>query len=154
MIWQILITIGLTVASAAFYRMGGSGRFPRQVRLGGCATCMTVVAGIWLGWHWIMVVSFGAMFGFLSTYWDFINRFFKTDENEYWWNWALHAFMVSLALIAIVFFGHGHWIGFGIRQVVATVLVTIWSQVVGWDVAEECGRGAILTATVPLLLIG
>jgi len=145
---KIILTLVLSCASAIAYRAGGSGHFPRQARIIGVpALSMALLAyltgqiGLWLALAYFL--SFGAMAGAISAYWGL-------DEKK-WGYWA-HGLGLSLAMAHYAFVT-GHWVGFAIRTIVLTVGITLWSQFTKWDVLEEMGRGFLITASIPLLLL-
>jgi hypothetical protein len=155
----ILATILLAVLSAFAYRLGGLSKEQAKQQIPWCPSwlinsktrdigCSLIVIGWMLmfyphvAWYWYLL-SFGAMWGALSTYWDFIN-----GEDNFW----LHGFGIGLALLPIAI-GSGHWFGFGVRAVALAVLVGTWCAIFKNDWVEECGRGAFIVLTLPILLI-
>jgi len=102
--WKVkapVIAIG-AVIGGILYRMGGSGNYPRQVRIIGVSALSVLILAI-LKWEiglWLCLayfVSFGICIGALSTYWDFL---FKDVDNFY-----MHGFMIGLSYIALAWFG-------------------------------------------------
>lgn len=151
---KYLIILLLTVLCALFYRLGGAAKTGQwydfilntKARDFGCAACLTGGLAI-LGYaHWTLVLTFGLMFGSLTTYW-------KKGPDARWFNWALVGLGFSLAVLPTVIV-HDLWLGFGIRTFVLTSLVALWSEFVGDAVVEELGRGALIILTLPLLIIG
>lgn len=137
----------LAALNGFFYRMGGSGNFPRYFRgLGMVITLIGSMALLGL-FHWSLLICAGALYGLSTTY------FKKKGSDAYYWNWLLVGFAFSISILPFCIF-NGHWLGFSIRTVVCTALVTLWSQFIGNAVIEEFGRGFICIATLPLLLIG
>ena len=67
------------------------------------------------------------------------------------WNWMLTGLGYSISMLPYSIATH-HMTGFWLRTVILTTLVTVWSVLIDNDVMEECGRGAFVTATIPLLL--
>lgn len=146
---NITLIVILSVVAGILYRMGGSSKFNTLYRDIGCslvslALCLVLglKAGLWatLGAYFL---TFGLTWGALSAYWG-------QDEKKFGY-WA-HGLGLALAILPIAFIT-GHWIGFGIRVVGLTFLTALWSEIIGWDIAEEFGRGFLLTATIPLLMI-
>lgn len=144
---KIVATILLSMIAGVSYRMGGSGNFPRWVREVGGVLSMVSLMFVLGMFHWSLVICAGFMYGLMTTY------FKKKGTDAVWWNWALVGLAFGLSMIPYCIF-QGHWLGFGIRCVVCTVLTTLWSQLIGKAVLEEFGRGFINIATLPLLLIG
>lgn len=77
----------------------------------------------------------------------------KEIINVNWIGWTCVGLAFSISVLPIVLVYH-NWIGFSVRTVVCTALVVFWSETNGQVVWEECGRGIIPIATLPLLLIG
>lgn len=129
-----------SIACAVTGRMGGSGRYPRQVRVIGVPFLCTVLAYI-LGCHnWLMLIlSMGLSIGSISTYWDFM--FHDTD------NFFMYGFMLGIAAAPIAY-ATGHWWLFVALVALRTLFIGLWCKFVGWDVAEESIRYASLPATI------
>jgi hypothetical protein len=139
---KILITIVLSVLAAILYRMGGSGRYPRQARMVG-VPLVSILAMLVLGIHsWWLLLCMGIMVGAISTYWDFIN-----GSDSFW----LHGLFVGLAMLPLI--GVVHWYAIIIRSLVLATFMGAWCKGWSWDIAEETGRGFSIVATMPLLLI-
>ena len=139
----VILVLLASILSGIFYRAGGSGNYPRQARIVGVAilTCLTLIAlGIYTWW---LILVMGLSCGALASSW-------QQDEKK-WGFWA-HGLGLSLALLPIAFVTH-HWLGFGIRTIVLTTFITLWSQFTKWDILEESGRGAGIILSLPLLLI-
>ena len=156
------MTILATFLSAVLYRLGGMSVFDSKryipwrwfpkwavntkardlgcplVALGWMLVCFQPVA-----W-WIHFISFGLLFGALTTYWDFLFG----GEDNFW----MHGFMCGLAYFpyAIV---TGCWVTFIIRMLTMCVFMGALCAIAENDYVEECGRGAIIAASLPLLLI-
>lgn len=141
MIW---IKILLIIASAILYRLGGMGGAwwkNTKVRDWGCPT----IGVIWmlLFYHpvawWVHVVSWLAMWGALSTYWD---RVFGYD------NFYMHGAIIGLAYIL-----YGAWIALIIRIIVLALTMGGLNWFVNKykikyrDWIEEFFRGGITTLT-------
>lgn len=146
----LIVAIGAILAGIA-YRMGGSGNFPRQARIIGVSALSTLVLALitWKAGLWLIlayVVCFGLSCGAISTYWK------RKGTDAHWWNWVLHGLGLSLACLPFSI-ATGHYLGFGIRTIVLTALITVWSELIGNAVIEELGRGALICLTLPLLLI-
>jgi len=144
---MILKTIIAAIINAILYRLGGIGKpFDTKYRDLGCP----LVTFIWMLLYyqsapwWVHFISFGLMFGALTTYWD---RIFKED------NFYFHGFMVALAYLPYAIIT-GLWIGFLIRCVAVSVFMGLWCRYFSNDWIEEFGRGGITGASLPLLLIG
>lgn len=141
---KILIVL-ISLISVILYRMGGVGKpFNTKIRDLGIPALMTVsllALGLKVPW-WAILLNFGLLFGALTTYWNI-------DELK-WGFWA-HGLGVSLSALPIAL-ATGLWLGFAIRVVIVTAFMAIWSQMIDEVNLEEGGRGAIIMATVPLLL--
>jgi hypothetical protein len=154
--WKIkafFVAISAVVAGV-FYRMGGSGNYPRQARvIGVSAVSIALLAflrgetGLWLTLAYL--ASFGACVGALSTYWDFL---FGDRDNFY-----MHGFMIGLSYSPLAWFGVKWWLIL-IRAVVLAAgmgLVNWLANKYHWkcsDIIEENFRGAFIALTLPLLL--
>jgi hypothetical protein len=142
---NLIIWIIATVLGAILYRCGGSGRYPRWFRSAGVSFVGVGLLVILGGWNWWLILCYGLYFGSLTTYW-------KKTVDALWWNWALTGLGYSLAFLPFAI-ATGHWEGFIARTIIVTAMTAIWSESIGNPVVEECGRGAITTLTIPLLII-
>ena len=152
---KIGIWIGMSILSGILYRLGGSAKkenwldFARnsKTRDIGCSLLSLGLVGSYLGlktgFLWLYAIVFGLSWGFLSTYWDFIT----SNDNFY-----LHGLGCGLAFIPLYWAGLSWWL-IGIRAIILAVSMGLWSKAIGWDVAEEMGRGGILVLTLPILLL-
>lgn len=134
-----MIIILFSIACAVLGRAGGSGNYPRQVRVIGVPFLCTILAYI-LGCHnWLMLfLSMGLMIAAISTYWDFLFGY-----DNFWF----HGFMIGVSA-APVAYASGYWLYFLLRVAVLTCFIGLWCKFVGWDVLEESGRYASLPATL------
>jgi hypothetical protein len=92
-----------------------------------------------------MAIAFGLLLGSLTTY------FKKKGTDAKWYNWAITGFAYGASAFPIAW-NTGRWAGFSIRCVVLSVSTSLWSQWMNNVVWEECGRGALIILTLPLLL--
>lgn len=141
---NIFLVIVFSILAGVAGRMGGSGKYPRQVRVVGVPFLCTLLAYI-LGCHnyLILFISMVLMVVAISTYWDFLFGY-----DNFWF----HGFMLGIATAPIAYVT-GEWIGFIALVAIRTVFIGLWCKFVGWDVAEEFGRYASLPLTTPLLFI-
>lgn len=152
-----------SIASGILYRMGGSSKFHTLWRDLGVSLVM-VSSMIDLGfWHWTLALSFALLWAALTTYWDFVNKWFKHDEGEFWLNWILTGIGYSAAMLpSVICFKL--WKGFAIRTVVlpASFVATDWLIDFYFDklsikydraVPKEFCRGFLTIGTLPLLAI-
>jgi hypothetical protein len=153
---SILIVVLGTALCAALYRFGGAGkkqdgwdwlRF-NLARDWGCALVvigMLLLLGVQVAWYW-HVLAFLGMWGALSTYLDDI---FGYD------NFFAHGLLIGLACLpyAIGMGGGDWWLTMSIRAGFMGVFMGLWCAVFSNDIVEECGRGAVIAATVPMLFI-
>lgn len=151
---KLILTLGFSVGAGVLYRMGGSGKYDTKVRDMGCPTVAILTFLLWNPFHLSLILCWGAMFGAMTTYWDFVNKWLPVEDKgrEYWWNWALHAFGLSLAMIFYTIFKH-NWIGFIVSSIINIVGITLWSEKIGNAVWEERGRGFINNIRMALLAI-
>ena len=140
-----IVLIG-AILSAVMYRMGGSGRFPRQVRVIGVPLVNCLTLGLLGGWNWLLLLCMGLSCAAISTYWG------KKDDDKTFINYWLHGLGIALAFLPYAW-ATGHWIGFSGRLLILPLAVGFWSVKTSWDVLEESGRGFWIGLTIPLLLI-
>jgi len=134
-----------SVICMILYRLGGYGKpFNTKVRDMGIPTACL----IWMifkypqvAWYWHLL-SWGAMFGALTTYWDSV---FGYD------NFFFHGFMIGIAYIFYAF--SGLWFMIFVRAVALGIGMHIWCKIFKKDWVEEGGRGAMIGATLPMMLI-
>ena len=162
MIWIWLIM--LSVVSGCLYRMGGCGpadlqsewawvpapirNFPKKrdilanlVTLG--AAGLVGISGPW--WAWLL--SFGIMWGALSTYHDEMFYNWMKPKDNFW----LHGFFIGLAMLPLAFFGDP--LSLGIRVLAVAILMGVWSKINGNATIEELGRGFIMPITFGLVIL-
>lgn len=167
MMWIYLLAIGMLCA--ILYRAGGMGHeaqaeptwipmWLRQswVRDWTCPAC--IFLAMWaMGiniWNWWTFLAYGITGGALSTYWGFINPWFGlSQKDKYWWNWLIAGFFVGLALFPLTIENILTIKVVLLRSIFLGLLWMAWSEWMGEASTEEMGRGAILIATLPLLLI-
>ena len=141
---SILLSVIFGIASAVLYRMGGSGNYKREIRLYGLPTLMIIYYTITGNFHWSLIICFGLLFGSLTTYWK------KKGTDAKWYNWLFTGLGYSLAMLPYCIATH-HFLGFLERTIVVTIFTTVWSQLIGYDIWEEFGRGFIICVTLFLL---
>lgn len=139
--------VGLSSVCGLLYRLGGWDKGNRLFRILGCPLItlayLIILSGLNLALWWAYLLVFGLTAGAISAYWGL-------DEQK-WGYWA-HGLGLSLAMLPFAY-ATGHWIGFIIRSFILTAGITIWSEFTSIDTIEEGGRGFLITATLPLLLI-
>jgi hypothetical protein len=129
-----LILILGTILASVLYRMGGSANYHTKFRDLGVPTVVAVVL-LLLGAHtWWLILTFGLMFGALTTYWK---------------GFYMHGLLVGLSLAPVVI-ATGHWAYIIPVAVILSLWAGIWSKIWNWDIAEEAGR---LLPLIPLLLL-
>ena len=137
----------LSIVSAIFYRMGGSGNYPRQARMVGVPLCtilaLWAILGVNWGMWWVYAICMGLSVGLISTYWDEVFGF-----DNFWF----HAFAVGLAVLPLMALGV-HWYAILARSIIMGGLIGGLSYWQKWDVLEESTRGFFIVATIPLLLL-
>lgn len=114
------------------------------VRDCGCSLISCLMIGYFIAWHWTLILVFGLTWGALTTYW-------KRGHNSHWYNWLMTGAGYSLATLPYVIYD-GNWEGFVSRTIMLSGSTMIWSELNGNAVWEECGRGALIVLTIPLLL--
>ena len=136
----------VSIVSAILYRLGGIGKpFNTKIRDMGIPT----VCLIWMifkypsvAWYWHLL-SWGAMFGALTTYWDSLLGY----DNFY-----LHGFMIGFAYLFYAI-GSRLWLWFILRAVILGVGMGLWCKFYKKDWVEEGGRGAMIGLSLPLLTL-
>ena len=98
-------------------------------------------------WGWLLYILTIPPTGFaLTTYWDEV-PFNKGVDNFY-----MHGFFVGLGAFPLMFVGF-HWWMILIRAIVMGGAMGLLCKKFSNVWVEECGRGAIIALTIPLLLI-
>lgn len=142
--------IGLSIANAILYRMGGADNWNKLWRRLGCAFIQAIaiifILKIQAPWY-VHFLSIGATFGGLTTYWDFIN-----GDDSHW----LHGLGIAMGCLLYLLSGSVMIWGFAIRVIALALLMGVWSK---WSrqfnaVIEELGRGALIILTLLFFLIG
>ena len=148
---EMLISFLTSILSGILYRLGGHGRpFNTKVRDFGCPTlaCLFLKFVMQVSMHWwLWVLFFGLNFWAMTTYWK------ASGTRARWYNWAMTGFMYGFTALPFVLSTH-KLLGFWIRNIVLTITITIWSELIDNDTAEEWGRGFLYLITLPLLFIG
>ena len=143
---KIIAVIVASVLSAILYRMGGAGGvYNTKYRDVGCSLLSCLLVGYLVSWHWTLILVFGLTWGALTTYW-------KQSPRAKWYHWLITGAAYSLATLPFII-AEGHWVGFASRTIVLGGATMIWSELNGNAVWEEMGRGFLICATIPLLLI-
>ncbi len=137
----------LSILSGIAYRLGGSSKGNRLFRILSCPLVLLLALWVLMGFHlgyWqAYLLTFGLSAGAVSAYWGL-------DEQK-WGYWA-HGLGLSLALLPIAYVTH-NWLGFGLRSLVLTASMTLWSEWVTKDIVEEMGRGILIIITLFLLTL-
>ena len=158
-----ILTIILSVAGGILYRMGGSSRFHTLWRDIGTSLCAVLLMFIFGIKDWTLVASFVLLFAAMTTYLDFVNKWFGHTDREYWLNWMLIGFTYNIAMLPTVWI-EGLWLGFCIRMlalpflfVVSDYLVELYDTEVSLledeAIQKEFLRGLFTVCTVPILFI-
>lgn len=146
--------IVLSCFSGILYRFGGSakeGNFldffrNKLTRRVGCAAIQFItiffVLKISAPW-WVHLASIGITWGFLSTYWDFIN-----GEDRH----GFHGVGIACGMILYVITGSIPIVPFILRVIILGVCMEMWSRMHTSDIWEECGRGVFIPLSLLILL--
>lgn len=160
---SIAMELCKSIMGGILYRMGGSEKFHTFWRDIGISLIM-VGSMIELGFgHWTLATSFVLLWVALTTYWDFVNKWFGRSEKEFWLNWVLTGIGYSIAMIPSVI-QFGLWKGFAIRTVVLPASFVATDRLVDFyfdklslpydrAVPKEFWRGFLTIGTLPLLAI-
>ena len=153
----IVFLIMLSVVCAILYRIGGASpearkkEFPwlpfkpwksRDVWSNACVIAGLYIVGINAPW-WAVFLSFGLMWGALSTYWQ---KLFKGKDNHY-----AHGAGIGIAMAPVMFFDEP--LALGVRILLITILMGGYSRIVGNATWEELGRGFVMPITLALVWI-
>jgi hypothetical protein len=88
--------------------------------------------GVSSAW-WGYLLTFGLSWAALSTYWDFL-----FGEDNFWFS----GLICGVAGMPLLMCGVP-WQVLVLRLAIVTIGWGIWSAIMGWDVAEEMGRGGL-----------
>ena len=147
---KILIVIIASIISAILYRMGGIGKpFNTKLRDFGVplvGLILLYILGFRAMW-WAWVLTFGAYFGSMTSYFKFDNQ-----EDVHLWNWLLHGLIGGLSAVFFAL-SNGIWYAWAIRVILLSILIPLWSELMDEVNLEEGGRGFLFTITMPLLLL-
>lgn len=156
LLWSL--TVGLIALCGIFYRLGGAAKAKKwydflcntKTRDLGCPVCVFALLCLHEGvdFHiwWAYLVSFGLLFGSMTTYWK------KKGTDAKWYNWLFVGLGMALAMLPFAL-AAGDMVGFWIRLVLLPLLIMGWSELISNAVVEEIGRGVILAASTLLFLI-
>ena len=139
---KIIAIIVLVLLSGLLYRFGGIGKpFNTKYRDFGVPTCMLALICIINGFHWSLILCWGAMMGSMTTYWGFINKWFKLPkEKKYWFNWLLTGFFYGFSMLPYAIFTQ-QWQQFLLSIGIVTTICVLVSELSANDWVEELGRG-------------
>jgi hypothetical protein len=138
----MILFIIATILCAILGRMGGASGFNTKFRDMGVPFVACLYAFL-LGCHsWWLILSFGLMFGALTTYWDFL---FGYDQFYF------HGLVIGVATAPIALVT-GHWLHFLGVVVLSSLWMGFWSKVIKWDVLEEGVRYCVVPAAVWLVI--
>lgn len=154
--WIILSICCIT--SAVLYRLGGIGDpFSGKFRDIGCSV-ITVIALLSFSedysFQFILanIVHAGLLFASLTTYNKWTNDLFgRRKDRMYWHNWLVTGLFYGLSALPLLFIIPWYWIV--LRALVLSGLMTAWCESVKNTTIEEAGRGFLITATLPILVI-
>ena len=151
MLNKILWVIGLSIVSGILYRGGGMDRcmggHPKE-RDWGCS----LIALICL---WILTKSFN-LWAYLACFclsWLALSAYWKGKKTDMqWYHWSIHGFGVGLAAFPLYWLEIAWWLILA-RAVILGLTMMWWSENNDDVFWEEGGRGALITLTLPILLI-
>lgn len=159
---QIFIIALSSSLSGLLYSLGGLAKQGKwydfacntKTRDVGVSLVTSIVTGLLFGWHWSLVLCFGALFGALTTYNKWVSYLFNRPDKHtvYWESWFVTGLFYGLSLLPYVVFS-GDWLLFFIRCIVLATTTCLWSQLIGKAWLEEFGRGFLIVATLSILLI-
>ena len=150
-IWFLLIA---AIASSIAYRLGGKQGYNTKIRDLVCPLIALItlwlLAGFKSSYWWAYLLTFGLMFGSLTTYWDWM---FKNKDSM-----ALHGAGIGLAVIPLLWCNVAWYVIIGRVILLALSFGLINKYVNKWliphsDEIEEYSRGFLIVATLPVLII-
>lgn len=139
--------LGLLVANMTLYRMGGSDTFDKLWRRIGCALVTTVMIGLWVQWHWLLILHSLILYGCLTTY---LSEFQPPDDNVSTIEWFLTGIIYGAAALPLIWAGFS-WFWIVVRMLALGITTCAWSSYEDNAVREELGRGSLLGLSVFLL---
>ena len=151
---KLAIWLIFSIGSAILYWLGGRNWANKAFRRFGCP--LVIYGYLWLispyknlKWAIFAPIAYILTALALSTYHDYLA---PDGSSENWLCWLVTGFVYGLAAFPFIWCGVS-MVAIVIRTIVLGLLTMGWSLI--WqDVnTEESGRGAILAATVPLLLL-
>jgi len=150
LVLKIAVWLLATILGAILYRMGGSDKYPSQVRDAGVSfVSIALLWFLWLHFSWLFLICFGLMWGAISTYHLFLKK--PVDYNHFYYAW--HGLFIGLAMLPLIFVGF-HWYMIIGRSILMAILMAVWFGIAKKNaVWHECGRGAIIVSTLPVLFI-
>jgi len=153
----LFATLIALAISAVLYRCGGMSKdatakptwIPvwareRLVRRWGCpllSILYLILFGLSCAW-WVHAIVFVCAWLAITTYWDDV---FGED------NFYMHGLVLGLAYLP--YFMVIPWYAILTRAVIMSIFMGLWCKFWINDVAEEFGRGGIISATLPIMLI-
>ena len=143
------IIIPLAVLASFLYRRGGTsaGTLWRDLGVPLVALIACFIIGVRATW-WLWILSFGLLYGSLTTYNKWMNKFFGHSKDDvHWYGWAMTGFSYGCAFLPFYYIWHLVLL----RAVLLGLLVMIWSVLISWDKLEEWGRGFLIVSSVLLL---
>lgn len=145
---KILLWLIASCICGIIYRLGGIGKpFSTKYRDLGCSFItlifLWILVGFKLSLWWVYLLFFLLTFGALTTYYDWL---FKKD------NFYFHGLGIGLASLPLIWCGI-FWLNILVRCIALSILMGLWSDKITNDTLEEGGRGFLIIATMPLLLL-
>lgn len=146
---KIIWWLGLSIVSGILYRLGGTSAGTKW-RDCGCPLvfliCLWLLKGLNLGFWWVYLLTFGLMWGSMTTYWK------KKGTDAKWWNWTLTGLFYGLSAFPLIWIGiHGDLI---LSRSIFLAITIMWlREKTGKDYLEELGSGFLFCASIPILLI-
>jgi len=155
---KFLLILLFSIISGFLYRCGGAGKEGNphwipgilrntKTRDFGCPAVFLLTFWLLTGKFNFLVyfITFGAMFGALTTYWD------ELTINKGQDNLFHHGTGIGLATLVLFF------IGVNLYQIIIYILclglaMGIWSNLIENDVWEEFGRGFFIISFLPLII--
>lgn len=150
-----MISIILSIIGAVLYRVGGSDlplSNKTKYRDAGTSLCGALILFLQnptIEWKVIgsCILAWGLGWGAMTTY------FKKKGTDAKWYNWLFVGIAFSLVPIFYAW-TTGLWIPFAIRSAVLVIAIPLWCEFIGWDVAEEFGRGFLFCVTLLMFNLG
>lgn len=141
MIWVILF---FSFVSAVLYRMGGSGNYPRWMRVVLIPLLVALLSYFLTKSLWA-ILTIPLCIGAISTYLD--EAPWNNGVDSFW----QHGLLIGLSSLPLL--ESVPWWLILARAGILALFMGIWCRLWKWDIAEETGRGFSIVASLLIFLL-